>query len=150
MQLDDPESELGRVAVEAEVAADAETDAKAVQGVLSRGSIYSIVTVVQASTTLLAIPLLTRLLDTEEYGLLTAVLVAQAVLTHLAGFGMPSAVTRAYFHDDGPDGARALIGVAAAAAFLARMARGVLHGVVEDVGNQFAVEHPFVEHAAVE
>lgn len=116
MQLDDPESELGRVAVEAEVAADATTDPDAVQGVLSRGSIYSIVTVVQASTTLLAIPLLTRMLDTEEYGLLTAVLVAQAVLTHLAGFGMPSAVTRAYFHDDGPDGARALIAVAAAAA----------------------------------
>ncbi len=84
---------------------------------LSRGSIYSIVTVVQAASVLLAIPLLTRLLDADEYGMLTAVLVAQAVLTHLAGFGMPSAVTRAYFHESGPDGARALIGAAAAVAF---------------------------------
>lgn len=117
MQLDDPESELSRVAVEAEVAADAETDADAVQNVLSRGSVYSIVTVVQATSVMLAIPLLTRLLDADEYGLLTAVLVAQAVLTHLAGFGMPAAVTRTYFHDGGPDGARALIAVAAAAAF---------------------------------
>ncbi len=117
LQFDDPESELGRVAVEAEVAADAGTDADDVQKVLSRGSIYSIVTVVQAASVLLAIPLLTRLLDADEYGMLTAVLVAQAVLTHLAGFGMPSAVTRAYFHESGPDGARALIGAAAAVAF---------------------------------
>lgn len=116
MQLDDPEAELSRVAIEAEVAADAGVDEEAVAGVLSRGSVYSIVTVVQATTVMLAIPVLTRLLDAADYGLLTTALVAQAVLTHLAGCGMPSAVTRAFFHDGGPDGARALIGVAAAAA----------------------------------
>lgn len=85
-------------------------------GVLARGSVYSIVTVVQAAMTLLAIPVLTRLLDAEEYGLLTAVLVSQAVITHLAGFGMPAAVTRTYFRDGGPDSARALICVAAGVA----------------------------------
>lgn len=116
MPFDDPEAELGRAAVEAEVAADAGVDEGAVQGVLSRGSVYTLVTVVQAATVMLAIPVLTRLLDAADYGLLTTALVAQAVLTHLAGCGMPAAVTRTFFHEGGPDGARALIIVAAAAA----------------------------------
>ena len=107
-----PGEDPGEVLVEPGEAAGGDD---AVAGVISRGSVYSLVTVVQAASVMLAIPVLTRLLDPDEYGLLTATLVAQAVLTHLCGFGMPAAVTRTYFRR-GPDGARALIFVAAAAA----------------------------------
>lgn len=85
----------------------------AVQSVLTRGSVYSLVTLIQAATTLLAIPILTRSLDADQYGTLTTALVAQAVITHLCGFGMPAAISRTYFREHGPGGARALLVVAA-------------------------------------
>lgn len=91
-------------------------DSDAVRGVLGRGSLYSVATIVQLGAGLVTIPVLTRLLDPDEYGILTAALVSQAVLTNLAAFGIPPAISRAFFLDSGPRGARSLIGATAIAA----------------------------------
>lgn len=90
----------------------------AVRGVLGRGSVYSVATMVQLGAGLVTIPALTRLLDPDEYGVLTAALVAQAVLTNLAAFGLPPAISRAFFRGSGPEGGRALIGATAIAAVI--------------------------------
>jgi O-antigen/teichoic acid export membrane protein len=90
----------------------------AVRGVLGRGSVYTVATMVQLGAGLVVIPILTRVLDPAEYGVLTAALVSQAVLVNLAAFGMPGAITRAFFHDHGPSGGRALIAATAVAAIV--------------------------------
>lgn len=79
---------------------------------LGRGSIYTIATAVQLGSGLLAIPILTRVLDPTEFGTVTAALVAQAILVNVAAFGIPVAVQRTFFRsgDQGPRAARALIG----------------------------------------
>lgn len=81
----------------------------AIGRVLGRGSIYTVATMIQLGAGILAIPILTRTLSPEEFGTITAALVVQAVLATLAGFGLPAAILRAYFREDGPHGARALI-----------------------------------------
>lgn len=95
--------------------------------VLARGSLYTIATAVQLGSGLLAIPILTRVLDPIEFGTVTAALVSQAILVNVAAFGIPVAVQRTFFRagDQGPRAARALIGatligalVVAAVAFL--------------------------------
>ncbi len=91
-------------------------------GVLGPGSLYSIATAVQLGSGLLTIPILTRILDPTEYGVVTAGLVIQAVLVNIACFGLPVAVTRTWFRGAGPPAGRALIGLTAAGA----LAVGVL------------------------
>lgn len=89
---------------------------EAVSRVLGRGSFYTVATSIQLGAGILAIPILTRTLSPEEFGTITAALVVQAVLGTVAAFGLPAAISRAYFHDDGPGGARALIATTLASA----------------------------------
>lgn len=86
--------------------------------VLGRGSLYTIATAVQLGSGLLAIPILTRILDPTEYGTVTAGLVILAVLVNVASFGMPAAVTRTWFRAGGPPAGRALIVVTLAGALV--------------------------------
>lgn len=83
---------------------------------MGRGSIYTIATVIQLGAGILTIPILTRIVNPEEYGTITAALVVQAVLGTLAAFGLPAAISRIYFRGHGPEGARALIAATALAA----------------------------------
>lgn len=90
--------------------------AAAVGRVFGRGSIYTLATLIQLGAAILAIPILTRTLSPEQFGLVTAALVVQAVLGTAAAFGLPAAIARAYFREDGPPGARALIALTAVSA----------------------------------
>lgn len=81
----------------------------AVSRVLRRGSVYTLATLIQLGAAILVIPILTRTLDPEQFGSVTAALVVQAALGTLAAFGLPAAISRAYFREEGPQGARALI-----------------------------------------
>lgn len=89
---------------------------EAVGRVLGRGSIYTIATVIQLGAGIITIPVLTRIVNPDEYGTITAALVVQAVLGTAAAFGMPAAISRTYFRDGGPQAARALIGATTVAA----------------------------------
>ena len=84
--------------------------------VLGRGSIYTIATVIQLGAGILTIPILTRIVDPEQYGTITAALVVQAVLGTVAAFGLPAAISRTFWRGHGPAGARALITATALAA----------------------------------
>lgn len=93
-----------------------QADDDAVGRVLGRGSIYTVATVIQLGAGILVIPILTRIVDPEQYGTITAALVVQAILGTAAAVGSPAAVSRTYFRRHGPVGARALIGATALAA----------------------------------
>jgi O-antigen/teichoic acid export membrane protein len=101
-----------------EVESEAGGTADQAKRVLGRGSVFTIATVFQLGAGILIIPVLTRTVDPEEYGLITAALVVQAVAATVAAFGAPAAVQRTYFRRGGPEGARALICAVAAAAVL--------------------------------
>jgi O-antigen/teichoic acid export membrane protein len=115
----------------------AEAGDTAPESVLGRGSIYTIGTAAQLASGLLAIPLLTRLLDPSQYGEVTAGLVVQAVLVNLAALGMPASISRTFFRRPGPGGARALIAATAAGSLVVSAiayATGPLwSGVFEDI-----------------
>jgi O-antigen/teichoic acid export membrane protein len=111
----------------------------AVRGVLGRGSVYTVATMVQLGAGLVVIPILTRTLDPDEYGILTAALVSQAVLVNLAAFGMPGAITRAFFRSHGPSGGRALIAATAVAAIIV----GLLALVTGPVWSNVFSDVPF-------
>lgn len=111
---------------------------EAIGRVLGRGSIYTVATLIQLGAGILAIPILTRVLSPEEFGTITAALVVQAVLGTIAAFGLPAAISRAYFtHDDGPSGSRALIAVtllaAVGLALLAEVTGPLWSGIFENL-----------------
>ena len=81
-----------------------DADREAVSAMLGRGSVYTIATVIQLGAGILTIPILTRIVDPEQYGTITAALVVQAVLANLTAFGMPNAISRTFFRRHGPDG----------------------------------------------
>ena len=84
---------------------------------LGRGSLYTIATAVQLGIGLLALPVLTRLLDPADFGLVATALVVTQIVRVLADLGLPTAITLDYF-DHGPRRARQLAGVTICAAFL--------------------------------
>ncbi|MBA2521884.1 MAG: lipopolysaccharide biosynthesis protein [Solirubrobacterales bacterium] len=88
----------------------------AAANVLGRGSRYTVATLIQVVAGILIIPLLTRTVDPEEYGTITAALVVQTVFGTAAAVGCQASISRTYFRRHGPEGARALIGVTALAA----------------------------------
>lgn len=103
--------------------------------VLGRGSVYTLATVIQLGAGILTIPILTRIVTPDEYGTITAALVVQAILGTVATFGSPAAISRTYFREPGPAGARALIGavagVALALTLLAELTGPLWSGIFE-------------------
>jgi O-antigen/teichoic acid export membrane protein len=88
---------------------------------LGRGSIYTFGTAFRLAATLLAIPVVTRLLGSAQYGTIALALTTQLLLGAIAGGGLPQAILRLYFdHDEREDGTamgRGLILSTAAVAF---------------------------------
>lgn len=87
---------------------------------LRGGSIYTVATAAQLGAGLLVLPLLTRVLDADQYGTVTAALVIYNLLGVSIGLGLPAAMSRAFFHADdrdfGREGTLGLIWVTALAA----------------------------------
>lgn len=92
------------------------SSSEAAANVLGRGSLYTIATLIQLVAWILIIPLLTRTVNPEQYGTITAALVVQTVLGTVAAVGSQASIARIYFRRQGPAGARALIGATAVAA----------------------------------
>lgn len=85
-------------------------DATPARMLFGRGSIYTIAFGAQLSAGLLLLPVITRVLGPGQYGVVAAGAIVLQLLTYVAGAGLPGAVTRFYFDDDGgPDKARFLI-----------------------------------------
>lgn len=85
-------------------------NSEAVRNLLGRGSVYSLALAVQLSAGLLVLPLLTRLLDPAEFGVVAVAAVVRQLLAIVVALGIPAAIARFAF--DKPDGlsqARALI-----------------------------------------
>lgn len=75
-----------------------------------RGSIFTVGTVLEAGLAFLVLPVVTRALAPAEYGVVAAALVVAAVATYGAALGMPSAVARVYFFEQGgPRSARTIV-----------------------------------------
>jgi O-antigen/teichoic acid export membrane protein len=92
------------------------------RALLARGSIYTVALGLQLSAALVTLPIVTRLLSVEEYGVVALALLVQLVAAVIGSGGLPAAVTRAYFDTvDGPGASRRLIasGVIPALAFVA-------------------------------
>lgn len=70
------------------------TPAEATRGVLGRGSLYTVATAAPALAALAVLPLVTRLLNAAEYGVVAVVLVVVQVGLILLGLGLGAAVTR--------------------------------------------------------
>ena len=100
------------------IGAPSTLDNDTVDGVMGRGSLYAIATAVQLASGLLTIPILTRVLDPTQYGVVTAALVVQAVLVNVAAFGLPVAVQRTHFGRGGAAAGRSLIGATLLGAIL--------------------------------
>ncbi len=89
-----------------------------------RGAIYSVATAVQLLAGVLMLPFLTRLLSTEEFGLVaTAVVVAQ-VTRIVCVMGLSTAVTLAYYRDEGLHASRRLAALTVSVAFVVA---GMIH-----------------------
>lgn len=80
---------------------------KPVRRLLRQGSVYTLGTAVQLSASAVVLPILTRLLAPQDYGVVALVLSVNVVLATLVGLGIPAAVTREFFekgrgHHDAP------------------------------------------------
>lgn len=69
---------------------------------LVRGANYTAVTAAQALALVLTLPVLTRLLTASQMGVVAAALIIYRLVALLAGIGLPAAVGREYFEEDGP------------------------------------------------
>jgi O-antigen/teichoic acid export membrane protein len=96
---------------------DVDASTRALRRVLGRGSIYTVGSALQLGAGLLVLPLLTRLLEPEEYGIVAASLVVTTILTILATAGLPFSILRVYFIGaQGPRDAGSLISMTAISA----------------------------------
>jgi O-antigen/teichoic acid export membrane protein len=90
-----------------------EADDRPGRRLLGKGSIYTLGTALQLSAAALAIPVITRMLGSAEFGAVALALAIQLILTGLATLGLPAAILRFYFdHQTTADGvatARSLI-----------------------------------------
>lgn len=81
-----------------------------ISALLGRGSIYTLATAAQLTAGVLVIPVLTRLVEPAEMGVIALAIVVTAVLAVIAGAGLPAVVVRTYFiGPDGPAHARRLL-----------------------------------------
>ena len=81
---------------------------------LRQGSIYTVGAGAQALAAAITLPIVTRLLDPDEYGVVTLGLTLAVVLTPIAGLGLPSAVARLFFRgardaEGGPETSKQLV-----------------------------------------
>ena len=83
-----------------------------VRRLFRKGSVYTLGTAVQLSAAAVVLPIVTRLLDSAQYGVVALTLSINVVVTTLLGLGIPAAITREFFTEGGRDRdrARALIG----------------------------------------
>ena len=83
-----------------------------VRRLFRQGSVYTLGTAVQLSASAVVLPIITRLLDPAQYGVVALTLSINVVVTTLVGLGIPAAITREFFTEGGRDRdrARALIG----------------------------------------
>jgi O-antigen/teichoic acid export membrane protein len=90
-----------------------EPDDRPGRRLLGKGSIYTLGTALQLSAAALAIPVITRMLGSAEFGAVALAMAIQLILTGLATLGLPAAILRFYFDDprtaDGVATARSLI-----------------------------------------
>src|SRR5262249_16034499 len=105
-----PRPELGELETPDPLAAtlrpDHEPDAPPGRRLLGKGSIYTLGTALQLSAAALAIPVITRLLGSAEFGVVALAMAIQLMLTGLATLGLPAAVLRLFFdHQESADGA---------------------------------------------
>lgn len=111
----------------------------AVRRLLGRGSIYTIGMAVQAAGAWLTLPLVTRVLDPGEFGVVTACTVVVQILSTLTALGAANPILRLwYLGDDGPVRARSMYLFAVLAGLvlsgLAFVTGPVWVRVFEDVG----------------
>jgi O-antigen/teichoic acid export membrane protein len=89
-----------------------------VRRLLARGTLYSSATALQLVVGLVALPVITRLLTADEYGLIAVAMVIQLTLALLAAAGIPDILPRTYFRaDGGPARAASLVTLVACTAF---------------------------------
>ena len=86
---------------------------------LGRGSVYTVASAIQAASVLLVLPVATRVLGAEEFGVAAAGLVVTQLLAIVAGLGLNGSVMLEYFDErSGEAAARRLIGTALVAAMV--------------------------------
>jgi O-antigen/teichoic acid export membrane protein len=85
------------------------TPSNPVRALLGGGSIYTLSLVVQVSSSLLTLPLVTRLLKPSEYGLVALAILITLLLGAVSSFGLQTVLTRMFFAPDGPSKCRQLI-----------------------------------------
>jgi O-antigen/teichoic acid export membrane protein len=89
------------------------------RALFGQGSIYTAASAVQAVSTLLVLPVVTRLLGAEELGLVAAGTVVAQLLAMIGGLGLSNAILLEYFGDPGGiHRARRLVGATAVVAVL--------------------------------
>lgn len=71
-----------------------------VRRLFRQGSVYTIGAVVQLSASAVVLPIVTRLLEPSEYGVVALVLALNVVVAALVGLGIPAAITREFFEHD--------------------------------------------------
>ena len=81
---------------------------------LGRGSLYTVATALQISSTVLVVPIVTRLLDPDAYGEIALALVVLQLGGIVAAVGIPGAITRLHFEGaEGPSRASGLVWLSA-------------------------------------
>ncbi len=120
----DPRPALGELETPDPIAAVAgragESDDRPGRRLLGKGSIYTLGTALQLSAAALAIPVITRLLGSAEFGAVALAMAIQLMLTGLATLGLPAAVMRFFFdHQDTVDGAATARSLIVSAAMIA-------------------------------
>ena len=120
----DPRPELGELETPDPLAAVAgrvrESDVRPGRRLLGKGSIYTLGTALQLSAAALAIPVITRLLGSAEFGAVALAMAIQLMLTGLATLGLPAAVLRFFFdHQETADGAATARSLIVSAAVIA-------------------------------
>lgn len=79
------------------------------RNLLTRGGVYTVARASQLGAGVIVLPVLTRVLGPTEFGRVATVLVVTQLLQLLGGVGLPAAVTRRYFEEDGLRAARHLL-----------------------------------------
>ena len=95
---------------------------KAMRGLFSRDALYSVIWSVQAVSTAVVTPILTRILGVAEFGQLATSIAIVQVLFVLVGFGLQTALQRSYAGVGGAAEARRLVTFGTFVAILATAA----------------------------
>lgn len=93
------------------------------RALLRRGSLYSVVLAIQLASSILVLPLVTRLVAPAEYGRVAIAVVVTKIVAVLAAVGIPAAITvEAFRRPDGDRVAAGLVSLAAATAVVVGVA----------------------------